>query len=297
MICDIMEYMQLSETELKILQQIANGNTDIKKIAEALERDYSRIYRTKNKLIEKNFIEFSQSVLTPKKTTHTNLLLQLLLKHPNIVSLLSGAGILILGELLHPKTVEEIESDTCLKKSIIYKKIKQAINISAVIPKEKHKYVINEKIWKELKDFLVEYKTYEETIDPRVPSNSIIYHKNQHEIVFSNKADLDAMLTGFSAYEKHGIKLLLTTNYYYLPKNVLSKQEIFKHSLNITQKEKNIRNLTFISLFYLKNKNDLLLIKHPILNNIKQILKRKNIQGYPTLDEIKERADVYDIKI
>lgn len=297
MICDIVEYMQLSETELKILQQIANANTDIKKIAEALERDYSGIYRTKNKLIEKNFIEFSQSELTPKKTIHTNLLLQFLLKHPNIVSLLSGAGILILGELLHPKTVEEIESDTCLKKSIIYKKIKQAINVSAVIPKEKHKYVINEKIWKELKDFLVEYKKYEETIDPRIPSNSIIYHKNQHEIVFSNKADLDAMLTGFSAYEKHGIKLLLTTNYYYLPKNVLSKQEIFKHSLHITQKEKNIRNLTFISLFYLKNKNDLLLIKHPILNNIKQILKGKNIQKYPTLDEIKIKAEVYDIRI
>ena len=67
MICDIMEYMHLSEIELKILQQIANGNTDIKRIAEVLERDYSRIYRTKNKLIEKNFIEFSQSVLAPKK--------------------------------------------------------------------------------------------------------------------------------------------------------------------------------------------------------------------------------------
>jgi len=292
-----MEYMQLSKIELKILQQIANSNIDIKKIAEALKRDHSRVYRIKNKLIEKNFIEFSQSLLTPKKTTHTNLLLQLLLKHPNIVSLLSGAGLPILSELIHPKTVEEIETDTCLKKSIIYKKIKQAIDISAVIQKEKYKYVINEKIWKELKDFLLEYKKYEETIDPRVPPNSIIYHKNKYEIVFSNKADLDAIQTGFSAYEKHGIKIMLTTNYYYLPKKVLSKQEIFKHSLYITQKEINIRNLTFIFLFYLKNKNDLLLIKHPMLNNIKQILKRKKIQGYPTLEEIKEKADLYDIKL
>jgi len=39
------------------------------------------------------------------------------------------------------------------------------------------------------------------------------------------------------------------------------------------------------------------LIKHPILSNIKQILEGKNIQGYPTLDEIKEKAEVYDIKI
>ncbi len=292
-----MEYMQLSETELKILQQIANGNTDIKKIAEKLDRDVSRIYRLKNKLIEKKFLEFSQSTFKPMKITHITLLLQLLIKHPNMVNLLSGSGIPLLIELLHPKTVEEVESETEFKKSIIYKKIKQAINISAVIPKEKHKYVINEKIWKDLKDFLVEYKKHEETTDSRIPANSNIYYKNKEEIVFSNNADLDATLTGFSAYEKHGIKLLLTTNYYYLPKKTLTIQDILKHSLYITQKDKNIRNLTFICLFFLKNKNDLISIKHPILNKIKQILKGKNIQGYPTLKEIKEKADIYDIRI
>ncbi|MCK5031430.1 MAG: hypothetical protein KAR64_08185 [Thermoplasmatales archaeon] len=292
-----MEYMQLSGTELKILQQIANGNTDIKKIAEKFDRDISRIYRSKNKLIEKKFLEFSQSTFKPKKITHITLFLQLLIKHPNMVNLLSGSGIPLLIELLHPKTVEEIESETEFKKSIIYKKIKQAINISAVIPKQKHKYVINEKIWKDLKDFLVEYKKHEETTDSRIPANSNIYYKNKGEIVFSNNADLDATLTGFSAYEKHGIKLLLTTNYYYLPKKTLTIQDILKHSLYITQKDKNIRNLTFICLFFLKNKNDLLSIKHLILNKIKQILKGKNIQGYPTLEEIKEKADVYDIRI
>jgi len=143
----------------------------------------------------------------------------------------------------------------------------------------------------------LEYKKHEETTDPRVPTNSIIYHKNQNEIVFSNKTDLDAVLSGFSAYEKHGIKILLTTNYYYLPTKSLSKQEIFRHSLYITQKEKNIRNLTFICLFYLKNKNDLLSIKHPITDKIRQILKGKNIQNYPTLEEIKEKAEIYDIRI
>ena len=292
-----MEYMQLSEIELKTLQQIANGNTDIKKMAKTLNKDISRIYRTKNKLIEKNYIEFFQGMVVPKKTTHINLLLQLLIKYPNIISVLSGSGIPILTELLHPKTVEEVESNTDLKKSIIYKKIKQGMDISAIIQKKNYKYVINEKIWKELKDFLVEYKKHEETTDPRVPTNSIIYHKNQNEIVFSNKADLGAVLSGFSAYKEHGIKILLTTNYYYLPKKSLSKPEIFKHSLYITLKEKNIRNLTFICLFYLKNKNDLLSIKHPILDKIKQILKGKKIPGYPTLEELKEKAEVYDIRI
>ncbi|EMR75292.1 hypothetical protein MBGDF03_00828 [Thermoplasmatales archaeon SCGC AB-540-F20] len=297
MICDIMEYMQLSEIELKTLQQIANDNIAIKKIAETLNKDLSRIYRTKNKLIEKNYVEFFQGRVIPKKITHIHLLLQLLIKYPNIINVLSRSGIPIFTELLHSKTVEEVELNTKLKKSIIYKKIKQGIDINAIIQKKNYKYVINEKIWKELKDFLLEYKKHEETTDSRVPTSSIIYHKNQNEIVFSNKADLDAVLSGFSAYEKHGIKILLTTNYYYLPKKSLSKQEIFRHSLYITQKEKNIRNLTFICLFYLKNKNNLLSIKHPITDKIRQILKGKNIQNYPTLEEIKEKAEIYDIRI
>ena len=297
MICYIVEYMELSKIELKILQQIANGTTDIKKIADNINRDISRIYRVKNKLIEKDFIEFSRGSFKPKKNTHITLLLQLLIKHPNIIHLLSGSGIPILIELLHPKTVEEIKSNTGFKKSIIYKKIKQSIILSVVTPKEKHKYYINEKIWKELKDFLVEYKKHEETTDLRIPANSTIYYKNKKEIIFSNIADLDATRTGFSAYEKYGIKLLLTKNYYYLPKKTLTIQDILKHSLYITQKDKNIRNLTFICLFYLKNKNSLSSIKHPILNRIKQILKGKNIQGYPTLEEIKEKAEIYDIKI
>ena len=292
-----MEYMQLSGAELNILQQIANGNTEIKKIAELLDRDPSRIYRTKNKLIENFFIEFSQNNLNPKKSIHVTLLLQLLIKHPNIVNLLSGSGIPILIELLHPKTVEEIESNTGFKKSIIYKTIKQAADISLAIKKENHRYIINKKIWKELKDFLEQYNKHEKTTDSRIPANSIIYYKNQYEIIFSNKTDINASLTGFSSFEKHGIKLLLTTNYYYLPKKQLSKQEIFQHSLYIAQKEKNIRNLTFICLFYLRNKQDLSSIKHPIVDKIKQILKRKNIQGYPTLEELKEKAEVYDIRI
>ena len=297
MICNIVEYMQLSETELKILQQIANGNTNIKEIAENIDRDVSIIYRTKNVLMEKNFLEISQNILKAKKITHITLLLQLLIKYPNIINILSGSGILILTEFIHPATVGEIASKTGFKKSVIYKKIKQAANISAVVPSKDNRYVLNEKIWEKLKEFLIEYKKYEEITDARIPANSIIYHKNKKEILFSNNEDLDASLTGFSIYKKYGIKILLTTKYYFLPKKTLSKKEVFKHSLQITQKEKNIRNLTFICLFYLKNKHDLSSIKHYILDEIKQVIKGKKIQGYPTLGELRAKAELYDIRI
>lgn len=291
-----MEYMQLSQIELKTLEQIAQGTNDIKKIAENLNRDKSRIYRTKQELIKKDIVHFSNGKLEPKRTPYIIVLLQLLPKYPNLISLLSGSGIPILTALLEFDTIKEIEENTDFEKSIIYRKIKQAVLLSVIIQTQKKKYVLNKKIWNDLIKFLEEFKKYEETTDIRIPVNSIIYYKSNEEIIFSNKEELDAELTGFSVYNRFGIKLLLPTNYYYLPKKSLSIKEIFIHSLYITQKEKNIRNLTYIGLFYVKYKNELKEIKHPILNKIKLIFKGKNIEGYPTLKEIKEKAEVYDIR-
>jgi len=288
--------MHLSKIELKALEQIAQGNTEINTIAKELHRDISRIYRMKETLTNKGFIDIKDGVLLPKKTTHVTILLQLLTKYPNIVDILTRSGIPILTSLLTPKKVSDIEKETQLKKSIIYRKIKQAAEISAVIKNENQQYVINEKIWIDLKRFLEEYKKFEETTDPRIPANSMIYYKNDKEIIFSNKEKLDATQTGFSAYEQYNLKLLLPTTYYYLPKKNLSKKDIFVHSLFITEKDKDIRHLTYISLFYIKYKNELTDVKHPILTNIKQILQGKHIKGYPSLEEIQEKADVYDIR-
>ena len=287
--------MMVSETEIKILEQLAQGNTDIQTIAQQLQKDKSRIYRTKKTLTKKGFIEPTEGLLLPKKTTHVTLLLQLLTKYPNIVPLLHNSGIIILTALLTPKTIAELEKETHLKKSIIYKKIKQAADISAVIKKEHTRYGINEKIWTDLKRFLEEYKKFEETTDPRIPAASIIYYKNDKEIIFSNKEKLDATPTGFSAYDHYGIKLLLPTTYYYLPKKNISKKDVFIHSLCIAEKETDTRHLTYISLFYKKYKDELDDIPNPILTNLKHILQGKDIKGYPSLEEIKEKADLYDI--
>jgi predicted transcriptional regulator len=289
--------MQLSQIELKTLEQIAQGNNIIKEIARNLNRDKSRLYRIKQELIGKDILRFSNGKLEPKRLTYIVILLQLLSKYPNLVSLLSGSGIPILTALLEFNTIKEIEENTDFEKSIIYRKIKQAILISVVIQTHKKTYALNKKIWNDLIRFLEELKKYDETTDPRIPINSTIYYKANEEIIFSNKSELKAELTGFSAYSQFGIKLLLPTNYYYLPKKPLSKKEIFTHSLYITQKETDIRNLTFIGLFYRKYRGELQKIRHPILDKIKLVLNGKNIEGYPTLEELKDKAEIYDIRL
>jgi len=297
MICDIVEYMYLSELELKVLEQIAQGTTTIPTIAQQLKRHESRIYRIRHKLIEQGFLDLPQKELVPKKTTHVTLLLQLLIKHPNLTEVLSDSGFQIYTALLTPKTVTDLIQETGFKKSTIYKKIHQGFIISAIVQRENTIYTINEKLWTDLKDTLNEIKKFEETTDPRIPANSTIYYKTTREIVFSNTADINATPTGFSAYEQYNLKLLLPTHYYYLPNKTLSKKEIFLHSLYITEKEEESRHITYIALFYIKYKKELTNIKHVFLENITQILQGKHIKGYPSLEEIKEKAEVYDIRL
>ncbi|MBU0615987.1 MAG: hypothetical protein KJ601_07905, partial [Nanoarchaeota archaeon] len=220
----------LTKTELSVLGQLSKDNCKIKDIAKALNKSIKQIYRVSKNL--EDFITLSSGALMPKKSLHTVSLLHLLDKHPKIIDILSGSGIQILMQLLQPKTVEEIGQETKLKKSMIYKKIGQAYGLS-IVAKENKRYLINQKIWPDLKGFIDEYKKFYETTDARIPASSIIYHKDDEEIIFSNKKGLDAKLTAFSVYDKYNIKILLTTNFYCLQKKILSKKDIFLHSVYI----------------------------------------------------------------
>jgi predicted transcriptional regulator len=289
--------MYLSKLELNVLEQIAKGTNDIPTIAQHLKRHKSRIYRVRQNLIDQGLLDRSSPALTPKKTTHVTLLLQLLANHPNLTQNLSDSGFQIYTLLLTPQTIRDLCKETDLKKSIIYKKIHQGLTVSALIRKENHTYTINEKLWNDLRECLQEIKKFEDTTDPRIPTNSTIYHKNTREIVFSNRAAIDATPTGFSAYEQYNLKLLLPMHYYYLPKKALTKKEVFLHSLYITKKAQEIRYFTYLALFYVKYRKELLDVHHAILDNIRQILQGKHIKGYPSYEDIKEKADVYDLRL
>ena len=288
--------MQLSPLELSILNQLSKGNNTISSITNNLNKDKSRIYRAKQHLINKEFITFSKKTLKPKITPHITLLLQLLSDHPQMIPVFADSGLPLLTHLITPKTIKDLQQQTNYQKSMIYKKINQAKQYN-IITKKQNTYQINQKIWPDLFTFLKELHTYEQTTDPRIPPGSKIYHKTKDEILFSTKQDIDATKTAFSAYPNHGISLLLPTNYYILPKQSLSKKKILIHSLTLTKREHTIRNITFVTLFYLKYKKQINHINHPILENIEKILQGQTIPGYPKKQEIVDKAEVYDIRI
>ena len=288
--------IKLSKTDLRLLEQIARGNNNIKNIAKALNKSIKQIYRTSKKLADKGFILVSKSILKPTEKIHVNILLNVLAEFPNLTDILAGSGISILTALQTQKTINEVVKETKIKKSMIYKKLKLALNTSIAKKQNKH-YELNEKLWKKLKEFLINFKKYQETIDSRVQSDSVIYYKTDKESVFSSKSEQDASLTAFSAYKSYGIKLLLPTNYYYLPKKKLTKKQVFLHSLYVAEKEKTTRYLIYIALFYLKFKKELSRTTHDILKSIKKIIAGKKIKDYPLLNEIRDKAKLYDIRL
>ncbi|MBI5389293.1 helix-turn-helix domain-containing protein [Candidatus Woesearchaeota archaeon] len=288
--------MPFSRTELELTAQIGNGNKEVPAIAAALKISPSQVYRICQTLSQKGILTLKDGTLQPEMKTHVNLLLTAISHTPNLAIPLSGTGLEIFLCLLEPKTVKEVEKETGLHKTTIHKKIYQGRKMS-ILTKEHTTYRVNEKIWQEVRAYLTELKRYEESIDTRVPVNSTIYFKNKKEIVFSTKEALDATPTAFSAYKNEGIKLLTTTDYYSLPKKNLTRKNIFIHSLKVAEKDLDPRTITFVALFYAKYKKELRNISHPILSALHKIFEGGLIPNYPTLQEIKDRAEVYDIKI
>jgi predicted transcriptional regulator len=288
--------MRLTQTELQVLKQVSNENKRIKDIAKRLHKSTSQIYRARQNLEKYGFLHLADGNLEPDKTTHSSLILQLLSRYPNLIELLSESGMKILLSILTPKSIHEIMKETNLNKSTVYKKIRQGKKISAIQLKKKNTFVLNKKIWPDLIDLLKEVRKHEELTDGRIPVNSLIYHKNEDEILFSNTSELPAKPTAFSTYEAFGITLFLPTHFYYLPVKELSKKDILSHSLYIVEKQKDYRYVTYLILFYLKYRNEFSKINHPIVQKINKILKGEIIDGYPSLDEIKEKCALYDIR-
>jgi hypothetical protein len=50
-------------------------------------------------------------------------------------------------------------------------------------------------------------------------------------------------------------------------------------------------------LFYLKNRDKLESVDHPMVKHIKAVLQGESIKGYPSLEDIEDRAELYEIEL
>ena len=290
------KYNMISNIELRLLKEIGSGKSTINELIMNLGLSKSQIYRILKSLEKKDIIKDKRPKIILKNETYIALLMQLLIKNPKVIDILSDSGISILIETIKGGSVKEISRITGFKDAIIYRKLKKALSLS-INKKNKDKFTFNQDLWQNLKEFLLEYDKHSMTIDNRISIGSIIYFKKDDELVFESKNVHDAVFTAFSVYPKYGINIILPEKFYYLPIKKLTKEHVFLHSLYVCEKKKESRYFIYSAIFYLKFKKYLNNIDNPILENIKKIIKDEIIPGYPKFEEIKEKARQYDIRV
>jgi len=289
--------MNFTKTQLKVFYEVINGNNRLSSISRALNKNNTHTSEILSLLVKQKCIIKEKRAFNISDLPFALKLRAMLLVNKNLINILCDSGINILIVLLNKSTIKEISTKSGLKEITIKKFIQKARNMS-IVSKDKNYFVFNEEVWSNLKSFLIDYKSFQESYDYRVPIGSLIYFKNKKEILFSYNKNLDfATPTAFTVFNKYDLLIQSNVGYYYLPNKELTKKEILEHTLKIVEKTKDFRDILYLSLFYIKYKSEFSNVYHEILENINKILLGEKINGYPPLKEIKEKAKLYNIKM
>lgn len=83
-------------------------------------------------------------------------------------------------------------------------------------------------------------------------------------------------------------------NYYALPKRELTIEDVFTHARDSAE---SLQRRLFCILFYLMDRDKLESVDHPMMKDIKAVLQGEKINGYPSLEDIEDRTDLYGINL
>ncbi len=263
--------------------------------------ELAKITNSSSSKISKNLLPLKQYKLIEKagkkivltRNTFVSFFAQFLQNHPSIEKIIADKGFDLLVLLDKTRSVKSLAIETELSIYGIYKYLKLFIN-RGMIKKENKTYKINEEVWPDLKQLTTEAKTHSINLDKRIPLNSKVYFYSKKRIVFSTNIPVNTTSSSFSKYSDYGIPIFEEEKFYHLPKKKLSLEEVFLDSLESLT---SIRRKILCTLFFLKHKKKLAKIKHPELDRMREVLKGKSFKDYPSLEEIKEKAEMYDIKI
>jgi len=289
--------MTLTTTQLSVFYEIINENNKLSSISDALNKNKTHISEILSILIKEKLIHKNKNQFIISNYPFTIKLRFLLLTNKNLINILCDSGIDILLLLLNKSTIKEIATKSGLKEITIRKFLQKSKNMS-IISKENSYFSLNEEVWGNLKEFLLDYKSFQDSYDNRIPLGSVIYFKNKKEIIFSYNKELDsASPTAFTIFKKYDILIFSNVCYYYLPKKPLTKKDILEHTLKIVSKTMDFRDILHLSLFYIKYKSEFKDVHHEILANLNKILIGEKVNGYPPLKEIKEKLILYNIRM
>ena len=295
-----MRLMRFSESEIEALILVAGSKQALhpRDLSHALNLRPETTSRVVTGLVNKGLLEREGKEIALARTPVAESFKRLYFTHrvSPLPLLVADKRVDLLYNMKNaPQSAKALEKETNIPKKTIYRYLKDFLHLGAAKRSKQGRtylYSINYTFWPELEDFVTTLIDYQALC--LVPREALLIKSYGNSVLFKSLRLYDATPTSFSAYGEYGIDLDLRDNYYTLPKRELSIEEIFIHSLDSAE---SLSHRLFCILFYLKNRDKLEGIDHPMMKNINAVLQGERIKGYPSLGDIEDRADLYDIEL
>jgi hypothetical protein len=292
--------MRLNRNEIKALLLITSSERPFRPldIISSLGLRRGSVSRIITNLRDKGLIDRENSRIVLAKAPPTESFKRLYYAHraSPFQLLLADRRIELLSRLdQSTKSAKELHAETGIPLKTVYYYLHDFARLGVVVPTKSGKhsiYSFNYVYWNALKDFVSALQEYDKA--RLVPRDALLIKIYEDGVLFKGLRAQDATPTSFSAYEEYGIELGLRDNYYTLPKRELSIEDVFIHSLDSAEGRS---QKLFCILFYLKHKDKLQNVQHPMLKDIRAVLRGEKVKGYPSTEDVEDRTEMYGIEL
>ncbi|MGC8578086.1 MAG: MarR family transcriptional regulator [Thermoproteota archaeon] len=271
----------MKKTELSLISNLSSENfVELSALARNMNASVSQVSKTLKHLEEKGFIvkkRFKKRILVKlPKNPLVDLIKKVYKRYPK---LLIGKKEVLLPHLLDFHDFSSLEAKTKLSSKQLSVYLKELAELG-ILEQTNGKFKLRSDL-EELNTLAKLLRVYSSNVD-----------------LFESDSLVDgATLTGFSAYKNYGVKVVPYKYFYIKGKRKVSIEEVFVDSIWFA---KNSNDLSLVSIFYLKNRDNMNFEK------IYQIARSYGIQEKLALipkfirdnfEEIKEKAKLYGISI
>lgn len=278
--------------QLKALISVNDGCDTPSKISQHTGISIAQTYRIVNELMGMDLI-IKNGGLRIRRNPLSVALVRLLMA-ADVSGPLSSNGAEILASLDRPMTVPEICVTAGLDPSRTYTKMRELLRRSMVV-KEGRRYSVNGGLWPELVLFLEEYRRYLELNPDCVPAAAVLYHDGKDDKVFRCSDPGGYALTAFSVYGEFGIDIVPDGCYCHTRRENPTPDSVFRDSLYVISKEKDWRLNMYALIFFCKYRDSISAPDMPVMDDIRDVLDGKSVDGWVPLKEMQERASLYGV--
>ncbi len=247
--------MRLSKPMIKVFAQIVRGANTIEKIAKINNKSVNFVSEILSDLEKEGFIVKRRTFIEGNRISaevsnveHAIRFKELIFQYPtiNFEDLISDSKLLFLATVSEDWiSLDEVSKLSGVSKHML-SRYTSMIKNRGIIVRNKNLYKINRAAWPLLSDFILSYKNYAKI-------NGSVKWKYEDEVLFEvdNSDLIQGSLTGLAKYADYGVEVFVVKALCRLPKEELSKEEVFVHSLFQVDDS---RTLNLALTFYIKNK-------------------------------------------